>query len=143
MSECILTHAWWMAAASDFAAASLHLAIIVGGPSWYRAFGAGETLAKLAEHGHIWPPILTGVIALVLSTFGFYAASAGGWFPWLPHPQLGLAIVAAIYLLRGMAPWPMMLWVRSLRTPFFVWTSCLSAAMGLIHLAAWWANTTT
>jgi len=28
-----------------------HLAIIVGGPSWYRFFGAGEQLATMAEQG--------------------------------------------------------------------------------------------
>lgn len=33
------------AAALSAIAASLHLAIIVGGPAWYRFFGAGERFA--------------------------------------------------------------------------------------------------
>ena len=32
-------------------AAALHLAIIAGGPSWYRFFGAGERTARLAARG--------------------------------------------------------------------------------------------
>lgn len=140
MIELVMTHAWWMAAASDWAAALLHLAIIVGGPAWYRAFGAGEALAEMAEGGHPWPAIVTGIIALVLSVFGMYAATAGGWFPWLPYSQMGVLTVAAVYLLRGLAPWPLMPWVASLRTRFFVWTSLLSTVMGALHLAAWWAK---
>jgi len=33
----------------SFIASALHIAIIIGGPSWYRFFGAGESMASMAE----------------------------------------------------------------------------------------------
>lgn len=33
-------------------AALLHVGIIIGGPSWYRFFGAGERMARAAAAGH-------------------------------------------------------------------------------------------
>ena len=38
-------------------AASLHIAIIIGGPEWYRFFGAGERMATLAGQGSLIPTI--------------------------------------------------------------------------------------
>ena len=34
-------------------AALLHLAVIAGGPDWYRFVGAGEEMARMAEQGSI------------------------------------------------------------------------------------------
>jgi putative oxidoreductase len=58
-----LQNIWLVAATLDFGAALLHLAIIVGGPSWYRFFGAGEQMAAMAARGHPWPAIVTACIA--------------------------------------------------------------------------------
>jgi len=41
------------------AAALLHVAIIVGGPAWYRFFGAGERMARLAARGSAYPTLVT------------------------------------------------------------------------------------
>ena len=35
------------------AASLLHLAVIAGGPAWYRFFGAGEGMAQMAERGFL------------------------------------------------------------------------------------------
>jgi hypothetical protein len=42
------------------AAALLHIAVIVGGAEWYRFFGAGEGMARLAERGGYFRPRAKG-----------------------------------------------------------------------------------
>jgi hypothetical protein len=41
-----------LAGAGSLAASILHLACIAGGPEWYRFFGAGERMARMAARGH-------------------------------------------------------------------------------------------
>ena len=59
-------------------AALLHIAIIIGGPQWYRFFGAGEELALMAEKGSWYPAVLTFGIAVVLLLWALYAFSGAG-----------------------------------------------------------------
>jgi hypothetical protein len=84
-------------------AALLHLGCIVFGGDWYRFFGAGEQMAQMAEAGDIYPTIVTLVIVTLLSTWSLYALSGAGVILRLPLLRLGLCVIAAIYLLRGMA----------------------------------------
>jgi putative oxidoreductase len=51
-------------------AALLHVLIIFGGAPWYRFFGAGETMAGMAEAGSPVPGLVTGAIAALLATWG-------------------------------------------------------------------------
>ncbi len=44
----------------------LHLEIIIGGPDWYRFFGAGEGMAQMAEKGIAYSDIAATSIATVL-----------------------------------------------------------------------------
>ncbi|MDP3379980.1 MAG: hypothetical protein Q8S53_16575, partial [Brevundimonas sp.] len=44
-------------------ASLMHLAAIAGGPTWYRALGAGERMALMAEQGLWTPHLLTVGIA--------------------------------------------------------------------------------
>ena len=54
-------------------AALLHILIIIGGPDWYRFFGAGEGMAQLAENGSMYPTVVTTMIAMTLGLWGLYA----------------------------------------------------------------------
>jgi len=92
-----------IAASLSFIAAFMHLLIIMGGADWYRFFGAGEKMAELAEQGSIQPAVITLFIAGVLSVFGLYALSAAGIILELPLLKLGLCLITAVYLLRGLA----------------------------------------
>ena len=53
-----------------FAAALAHMAVIAGGPDWYRAFGAGEALARAAERDSWGPALMTMAIAGMLAVSG-------------------------------------------------------------------------
>jgi xylose isomerase len=65
-----------LAGALSFIAAAMHLAIIFGGPKWYRFFGAGERMAEMAAQGQVQPTLITLSVAAVLGLWGVYAWSA-------------------------------------------------------------------
>ncbi|WP_256082106.1 hypothetical protein [Massilia sp. YIM B04103] len=114
-------------------AAALHLAIIVGGPSWYRFFGAGERMATMAEQGKLYPAVLTLGIATVLAAWAAYALSGAGLLAPLPLLKAGLCVIAAVYLLRGLAIVPLLTVSRSKSTPFLVWSSLICLGYGIVH----------
>ena len=84
-------------------AALLHIGCVVFGGDWYRFLGAGEAMAQMAAAGHIYPTLITSAIALVLLVWALYALSGAGVILRLPLLRLGLSVIAAIYLLRGVA----------------------------------------
>lgn len=92
-----------IAAVFSFTAALLHIAIIFGGANWYRLFGAGEGMAKMAESGSFYPSVVTAIIACILAVWGLYALSGAGVILKLPLLKLGLCVITFIYLLRGIA----------------------------------------
>lgn len=96
-------------------AALLHLAIILGGPEWYRFFGAGEKMAQLAAHGSIYPAIVTACIAAILGVWTLYALSGAGVIRRLPFLRLALTLIAAVYLARGILGVPA---VMSMEDPY-------------------------
>ncbi|EPJ43002.1 MAG: hypothetical protein OFPI_44990 [Osedax symbiont Rs2] len=82
-------------------AALLHLAIIVGGATWYRFFGAGEQMAQMAETGSVYPVVVTFAIAVVLASWALYGFSAAGLGPALPFMKFALVAISLIYLFRA------------------------------------------
>src|SRR5690606_39322494 len=66
------------AAICCFAAALAHLGCIVFGGDWYRFFGAGEQMARMAEQGLWYPTIVTSVIVMALLVWALYGLSGAG-----------------------------------------------------------------
>ena len=97
------------AAVLSFMAALLHIAIIIGGADLYRLFGAGEEMAVMVEQGSWIPALLTFIVFCVLTLWGLYALSASGIIPRLPFMKSALSTITFIYLLRGLMPFPMMI----------------------------------
>lgn len=123
-----------LAAGLSAVAALLHLMIILGGAPWYRFFGAGERLARAAEAGRVYPSLVTAGIAAVLGLWATYALAAGGLrlaLPWVPQV---LCALTAVYLLRGLAIVPLMIFMRAAVTPFLLWSSGVCLLVGLVHL---------
>ena len=92
-----------IAGSLSFIAAILHIAIIFGGPEWYRLFGAGEAMAQSAASGSHQPALITLGIALVLTVWGLYALSGAGVIGQLPLLKAALILITSMYLLRGIA----------------------------------------
>lgn len=91
-----------VAALLSFLVAVLHVGIIAAGAPAYRYFGAGESMARLAEQGSAIPALVTAVATGLFVLCGLYPLSAAGWLPRLPFLRLGLVCIAAVYTLRGL-----------------------------------------
>jgi hypothetical protein len=83
--------------------AALHVVIAFVGPSAFRYFGAGEDMARQAEAGSFLPAALTLVLAAVFAVFALYAFAGAGMVRRPPLLRTGLAVIAAVYTLRGLA----------------------------------------
>ena len=123
-----------VAAVLSSVAAFLHVAIVVGGAPWYRFFGAGESMASAAEAGRAYPAIVTLGIAFVLGLWAVYALSGAGLLAPLPLLKWCLAAITGVYLLRGLAIFPLFLFAREQATPFLVWSSIICIGYGVVHL---------
>ena len=122
------------------AASLLHLAMILGGPEWYRFFGAGERMARMAARGSPYPGLITAGIAAVLAVWALYALSGAGVIRPLPLLRLALAAIAAVFLARGILGIPAVLWMddpyaRQLRArmAFMALTSAVCIVLGLCY----------
>ncbi|HEX5686227.1 MAG TPA: hypothetical protein VFY73_19535 [Ideonella sp.] len=115
-------------------AALLHVAIIFGGAPWYRFFGAGEGMARAAEAGQWYPALVTTGIAFVLGLWAAYALAGAGVIRRLPWLRLGLCVITAIYLVRGLALLPAWVWAPAEVTPFVVWSSVICMLYGAVHV---------
>jgi putative oxidoreductase len=91
------------------AGALLHLAIPLLGPDAYALLRAPPGLVQLARDGHPRAAISCVVIAALLALFAAYAFSAAGWIRRLPLLRTGLALIAAVLLLRGLLFVPLLL----------------------------------
>ena len=121
------------------AASLLHLGCIIGGPDWYRFFGAGEQMATMAEQGSMTPTLLTSGIAAILAIWAAYAFSGAGLLPRLPLLRTGLVVISAIYLLRGLALIPALIINGGEVMPFVLWSSLIVLVYGLAYSVGTWA----
>jgi putative oxidoreductase len=99
-------------------ASLLHIAIIIGGPDWYRFFGAGEGMAQLAEGGSSYPRLIGG----------------------LPLLKVVLGLISAIYVVRGVLGIPMVIYLDSSylkelesEMTFMIVSSIISLIIGLFY----------
>lgn len=118
----------------------LHIGIIIGGPAWYRFFGAGEDMARMAARGRAFPGVVTAGIAAVLGVWMLYAFAGAGLIRRLPYMRLALSLIATVFLTRGVLGVPFVLLVddpyaRELRSrmPFMIVTSAIFIALGVFY----------
>ncbi|MBS0353164.1 MAG: hypothetical protein JSR83_04590 [Proteobacteria bacterium] len=121
-------------AALSAIAALLHVLIVWGGAPWYRFFGAGEDMASAAAAGQLYPAVVTLCIALVLSAWAAYALAGAGVLTALPRQKAALVAITAIYLMRGLAILPLLVFASQQATPFLVWSSLICLGYGIVHL---------
>lgn len=119
-------------------AALMHIAIIIGGPDWYRFFGAGEVMAQAAEQGRLMPTLITIGIAAMLAIWAAYAFSGAGLIPRLPLLRTALVIISAIYLLRAVAVIPALFTATEQGPTFWLWSSAIVLIYGLAYAIGTW-----
>jgi hypothetical protein len=122
------------------AAALLHVGIIIGGPDWYRFFGAGERMAWMAARGSMQPALVTATIAAILSVWALYAFSGAGVIRRLPFLRLALTLIAAVYLARGLLGVPAVMLVDDVYTnqlraklTFMIVSSAICIVLGVCY----------
>jgi hypothetical protein len=129
----LLVASGWM----SIAASLLHIGCIIGGPDWYRFFGAGEEMAQMAERGLWAPTILTAIIAVILAVWAAYAFSAAGRFARLPLTRTALIAISAVLLVRAIAGFtPLMPPIPSMA--FKLWSSAICLIFGLCFAVGTW-----
>lgn len=130
---------WLVAAGLLSAAASLlHFATIIGGPSWYRFFGAGEEMAQAAERGSVMPGLVTAAIATILAIWALYAFSAAGLVRRLPLIRTALVLITGVYLLRGLALIPLLALKPQLVDTFAIVSSLIVLCYGVAYAVGTW-----
>ena len=122
-------------AALSATASLIHLGCIVFGGSWYRFLGAGERLARMAERGHWYPAAVAAAIAAVLLMWSLYALSGAGAIRRLPLLKFALCAITAVYIGRGLAFVPLMPLFPGNSTTFWLVSSVICLAIGLVHFA--------
>jgi hypothetical protein len=129
------SHILIVAAALDAVAAALHVGCIAFGAPWYRFFGAGERMARLASAGSWRPTLVTSAITLVLAVWSLYALSGARVIRELPLVRPVLCVVTGIYLIRGIAGLPFLPFAAGRTTTFWWWSSAVCLVVGFVHLA--------
>jgi hypothetical protein len=120
-------------AAFSALAALLHFACIFIGAPAFRALGAGEKLARLAERGHWYPGLVAFGIGAALSVCAAYALSAAGLLPRLPLMRTVLTLFAGVLLLRAFA-FPLLRPLFPDNSTTFWWVSSAAClVVGLVH----------
>lgn len=97
----------YAAAAISIAGVLIHVAAIMGGPSWYAFFGAPPQVVDSARAGTWLAPVSTAGIALLMGICALYACSAFGLVRRLPLLRTVLAGIATICLLRALIVLPL------------------------------------
>lgn len=130
----------WLVAAGILSAgaAILHIAIIAGGPDWYRFFGAGERMARMAEQGSFRPTLIAVGIAAILAVWAAYAFAGAGLIRRLPLMRTALVAITAIYLLRGLVLAPLLAFRPDKVDAFTLWSSLIVLAYGLAYALGTW-----
>lgn len=134
-----MRNGWLVAAGLLSAAASLlHCATIVGGPDWYRFFGAGEEMARAAERGSVMPGLVTAAIATILGIWALYAFSAAGLVRRLPLMRTALVLITGVYMLRALALVPLLALKPQLVDTFAVVSSLIVLCYGVTYAVGTW-----
>jgi len=122
----------WLIAAGwmSLAASLVHIAIIFGGPDWYRFFGAGEGMAQAAERGDALPTLVTLIIVGILAAWAIFAFGAAGVFRRLPLTRVALFAIAFVLLARAALGAVPSLWAPEQWPVFAFWSSAICLIMG-------------
>ena len=116
-------------------AAFIHIGCIMFGGSWYRFFGAGEGIARMADAGHWYPPVIASALAALLFTWSAYALSGAGVIRRLPLLKFGLCVITAIYIARGLGFYAIMPLFPDNSITFWLVSSAICLSFGLVHFA--------
>ncbi|ALO34498.1 hypothetical protein CMT41_07045 [Colwellia sp. MT41] len=123
-----------------FLGSLLHIAIIIGGPDWYLASGAGENMATLAKSDSMYPAFVGSILVCIFFGWSLYALSGAGIIRRLPFLKLFLILIAGLCIVRGLYGFfiPLLFntpYVINLGVWFWVASSMVWLVIGLFYAA--------
>jgi hypothetical protein len=131
----LVRRSFLFAASILLAGALLHIAVLIGGPTWVAFVGAPPAVVESAARGTWLAPLSTLGIAALLGILGIFALSAAGTLRRFALAAPVLAVFAAIFVVRGLIIVPALLEGRvNWSAPvdlFIIASSALILAMGL------------
>ncbi len=80
----------------------IHIGAVFGGASWFEFFRAPPRFSTSAREGTWLAPVAALVIAALMGSCGYYAASALKLVPRPPLQRPGLAVMAGACLIRAL-----------------------------------------
>ena len=92
----------YLAILTAIAGVAIHIGALFGGVSWFVFFGAPASVVASARAGTWLAPVGGLVIAGLMGSCGYYAASALGLVRRPPLQRLGLACMATVCLVRAL-----------------------------------------
>ena len=114
-------------------AALAHLGCIIFGGDWYRFFGAGEQMAKMAEAGESHPTIVTSILVFILSIWSVYGLSGAKLITKLPLLRTALVLISSIYVLRGVVLVALMPMFPENSITFWIVSSVICLSIGMLY----------
>ena len=114
-------------------AALAHLGCIIFGGDWYRFFGAGEQMAKMAEAGDSHTTIVTSILVLILSIWSVYGLSGARLITKLPLLRTALVLISLIYVLRGVLFVALMSMFPENSITFWLVSSAICLSIGMLY----------
>lgn len=95
-------------------------------------------MARAAERGSWYPPLVTCAIAAVLAVWAQYAFSAAGIISRFPLARTALVLISAVLLTRAAAYFVRTTWRPDLSPSFMAWSSAIALALGLLFTIGTW-----
>ncbi len=108
----------------------IHIGALFAG-SWLIFFNAPPSVVASYKAGTLLAPVSCLVIAGLMGTCGYYAASAVGLVPRPIFQRLGLAVMASIFLIRALLLPVLAVYHPELRNAFEVWAALVWGLAGL------------
>ncbi|WP_370682295.1 hypothetical protein [Comamonas sp. GB3 AK4-5] len=100
----------------------------------YSWMGASERMVRAVEAGKLQPTLVTLAITAVLFLWAAYAWAGAGVIERLPLTKLALVVICTVYLGRAVA-FPFLRPMFPANSPrFWLVSSGICFAMGLLHL---------
>jgi len=125
------------------AAALAHLGCILFGGDWYRFFGAGEQMAKMAEAGDPYPTIVTSILVAILTVWSLYGLSGARIITKLPLIKTALVLISSIYIVRGVGFFALIPMFPENSMTFWVVSSLICLAIGVLYAVGTYQSWTT
>ncbi|WP_051941736.1 hypothetical protein [Maribacter forsetii] len=118
----------------NFLIAFSHIVGLIWAEQMFKITGIGKEMIELAQINSSFPYLLTIFVSIMFTIFGLYGLSADDKFKKLPFSNLGVFLIAGIYIFRGVGELIFDMWRHEVCTISKTVYSLISIAIGVLFL---------